>query len=833
MLSELATNCPASTNSENKLTVSSAQVSATTTQIMDIQTNFAWSSPLSAMILAGVMVAVVVVIFLVHLYGKCYGERRGGLLALRLIAIALVALVLLGPTLVRKEMGKERRSELFYLLDGSRSMEVGDDKSRWEQALSFLVEGSKQAGIESSQNTQAYRFGHRIAPLDPEDEATTLIAKSTDTRLADGLRQAAARFGSNQPAGMVVMSDGRVRSAEAVEQMARRLGETGIPIHVYPVGVEGTGGDVAVVSAVVPNRVRKFSDCEIQVFIRSFGMSGKRTQVRVVNADALVTDESVATIATVPLTLVGGAQAVSLPIHMDDRAKNIKVVIDPIDGELSSGNNTTSARIAIDNTKIRVLYLEGDPTIRTINRFQQTFFSNTMQPVMAPVKQALSEDEDIECVVLSPDGSGQLTGATSASSQITKFPSSRSTLFAFDCVILSNLSPDALTQTQAQQLADWVGGRGGGLVVVGPDSLNAAAWQRSALATTLPVTMPDRLDRSIDERLVLDDPDHAIWQLSRDVPTNQLLLSQLPEMREIGVGLQTKPLAQTIANIGINKSPVMIAGRYGRGRVVVSSVALAGSDAAKLFNAWGDSPGQAAGKLWRNIVYWATESSSVGRRRLIAAADKRFYRPGDSINLIGRAYDETARTTNGYRIWCLLEPLDINDMSLYGPVLWPDGQARTSGETGPRIAWGEEFMLKRSADSNEYELPLVLSENDSGSDGGFRVELTAFEGEEPKDGFSHGTQVDSTSLEIRVLSDPFEMRNPLPNHDLLRRVASVSGGTVLERPDQLAEILSNRKVTREAPVESRQPAWDRWWWLAGLIGLLSIDWVWRRLLGMA
>lgn len=811
---------------------------------MEPQTNFAWNPPnwffqetgnqsIAFMIVAGVLACVVACLVLVHLFGKSpYAQRHPGLLLIRLTAIALVAIVLFGPTLVRRQLGKERRSELFYLVDGSRSMEVGDDQTRWAQAVSFLDQAIDQAGEEASLNTQAFQFGHRISPLKSETEGEP-VAKSTDTRLADALRQAAARFGAAKPAGVVVFSDGRVRSAEAVEQMARRLGETGVPIHVAPVGVEGTGGDVAVISAVVPTRVRKFSDCEVQVFIRSFGMSGKRTQVRVVNSDSLVADESVSTIASVPLTLVGGAQAVSLPVHMDDRAKNVKVVIDPIEGELSTGNNVASARIAIDNTKIRVLYLEGDPTIRTINRLQQSFlFSGNAQPAVAPVKQALSEDEDIECVVLMPDGSGGLSGSSGSTSQITKFPQSRSTLFAFDCVILSNLTPDLLTPTQSQQLVDWVGGRGGGLVVVGPESLDVDAWGRSALSPALPVVLPDRLGRSIDEKLTLTEADHAIWQLSRDEPTNNRLLQQLPDMREIATGLQTKPLAKTIATVS-PKSPVMVAGRYGRGRVVVSSVALAGGDATKLFNSWGDSPGQAASKLWRNLVYWATEASSVGRRRLIAAADKRFYRPGDMIRLSGRAYDETARTTNDYRIWCMLEPLDLNDMSLYGPVLWPDGQARTSGETGPRVAWGEEFVLKRSTDTGEYELPLILSENDSGSDGGFRVELTAFEGDEPDNDFSHGTQVDSTSLEIRVLSDPFEMRNPLPNHDLLRRVASVSGGTVLETPGDLAKILGGREVTREQPQESRQPAWDRWWWLAALVGLLSVDWIWRRFLGMA
>lgn len=800
---------------------------------MDMQTNFAWNAPLPAILLAAILLCVAAAIVLIHLFGKSpYGERPRGLLALRFVVIVLVALILLGPTLVSKQMGKERRSELFFLVDTSRSMDVGDDKTRLQQSVDFVREGYRLAGVEASQNTQAFRFGHRIAQVDVND-GDSIAAKATDTRLADGLRQAASRFGSTKPAGIVVVSDGRVRSAEAVEQMAKRLGETDIPIHVVPVGVEGSGGDVAVISAVVPTRVRKFSDCEVQVFIRSFGMSGKRTEVRVINADSVVSDPELATIAKVPLTLVGGAQAVSLPVHMDDRAKNIKVMIDPLEDELSTSNNTAGAQIAIDNTKIRVLYLEGDPTVRTIARLRQSIFGLSTQPPESPVKRALSEDEDIECIVLTPDGAGQLTAASPGTNQIAQFPKSRSTLFAFDCVVLSNLSPDALTPSQAEQLADWVSGRGGGLVIAGTDSLDPIAWERSALNVTLPVTLPTRLDRMIDQPLALEDEQHAIWRLSRDEKTNQRLLEQLPEMREVGIGLQAKPLAKIIASSGNERSVVMVAGRYGRGRVVVSSTALAGSDASKLFDNWGDTPGQAAGKFWRNLVYWATESSSVGRRRLVASADKRFYRPGDAIKLVGRAYDETARTTNNYRIWCMLEPLDLSDMSLYGPVLWPDGQPRISGETGPRIAWGEEFMLRRSAQTNEYELPLLLSENDSGSDGGFRVELTAFEGEEPNDGFSHGTQVDSTSLEIRVLSDPFEMRNPLPNHDLLRRVASVSGGEVLESPEELADILSRRSVSREAPTESRQPAWSRWWVLCGLIGLLSIDWIWRRLIGMA
>ncbi|MCG8652368.1 MAG: VWA domain-containing protein, partial [Pirellulales bacterium] len=310
---------------------------------MPPQTNFAWDPPFPALMVIAILVSVFAIVMLVHWFGKLpYGNRRGGLLALRLAALAAVIMVLFGPTLVQKQLGQQRRSELFYLVDHSSSMEMGDEKSRWQQALSFVSEGVDRAGEEASQNTQLFRFGHRIAPLDLEDQDTALTATASDTRLADALRQSAARFGASKPAGLVVLSDGRVRSAEAVEQMARRLGQAGVPIHVVPIGTEGSGGDVAVISASVPGRVRKFSDCEVQVFLRSYGLSGKRTQVRVVNPDSLAADQSVATLASVPITLIGQAQAVSLPVHMDDRTKNLEVIVDPIEGETSVKNNSAT-----------------------------------------------------------------------------------------------------------------------------------------------------------------------------------------------------------------------------------------------------------------------------------------------------------------------------------------------------------------------------------------------------------------------------------------------------------------------------------------------------------
>ena len=151
------------------------------------------------------------------------------------------------------------------------------------------------------------------------------------------------------------------------------------------------------------------------------------------------------------------------------------------------------------------------------------------------------------------------------------------------------------------------------------------------------------------------------------------------------------------------------------------------------------------------------------------------------------------------------------------------------------IAWGEEFPVTRSGDEQEYRLALELAERlrSGASDQGLRIELTAYENTGQSFGFARGTQVDSTSMDIQVLDDPFEHQNPFPNHDLMRRVASVSGGRVLSSPAELTELVVERPVEAGPPVVRRTPLWSRWWLLSLLVGLLTVEWFWRRSIGLA
>jgi hypothetical protein len=106
----------------------------------------------------------------------------------------------------------------------------------------------------------------------------------------------------------------------------------------------------------------------------------------------------------------------------------------------------------------------------------------------------------------------------------------------------------------------------------------------------------------------------------------------------------------------------------------------------------------------------------------------------------------------------------------------------------------------------------------------FRLELTAYE---------DLTQVDSTSLDIQILHDPFEQQNPFPNHELLRNVAAASGGQVLRSADDLAAVLRDVPTNVGPPVVKRSPMWSNWWLIGVLLGLLTLEWCWRRRVGLA
>lgn len=889
-------------------------------------------TPLSAAVLAGLVLAIgVAFVSLRWLSGAPAAvSKRRGLYLLRALSVGTVVLILLNPSNVTQTPGPLDRPDLFYLLDSSQSMAVGDNETRFEHATRVMREAAELTANAPSAEVRVFRFGHRLAAVPDADslglkpQAKTIATNSprsgqamahetnamqaeikskpvtpsdSDTQILTALRQVSSRFGRRPPAGVVLFSDGRARDETGVESLATQFARLKIPVHVVPVGDTNRGGDVSIVACVVPPRVRRFAEVEVQVFLRSYGYEGRRCELTL-SAPASNPDEGARQLSVpTPVTLHDGFQTATLSFRSDPKTRKLEVAVSTMPNEVSTNNNVFRTEVAIDRTKIRVLYIEGSAQpLRAV----QTGDRAEVRGPYSDLQQALTEDDDIECVVLhAPYGRSRLQRIAEAGAVNTTrgFPDTIAELTAFDALILSDIGLNAFTEQQLAWIDQWIGQRGGGLMMVGgPRSFAAGGWQDSPLAEMLPIVMREEGDwlpgTQVSVRAEPTAVGHPLWAIAGDAKRNQDIIGQFPSffganrwqdvkpnfssvlalsnlaaaeppsgamapvaaapkptlfdsLRKNLLGQRTSnptpvktdgsgtPTPDSASKLDANAAnqPAIVAGRYGRGRTMAMAVPITSPWANEFLTSWGGNDNKSYGKFWRNAVYWLTESSSVGRRRLVVTADKKFYRPGETLILSAIAFDEGAQQTGTYKIASMIEPqMSLSDLETNdSPIRWPAEQPRTSGEAGPFIAWGEEFELPRADASSgkpaySLELPIADALSVGSASQSLRVELTAME---------DYTQVDSTSVDIQILHDPFEQQNPFPNHELLASIASHSGGRVLNDASQLADVLRNVPIEVGAPVVKKTPLWSTWWLWTWLLALLTIEWIYRRMVGLA
>ena len=176
---------------------------------------------------------------------------------------------------------------------------------------------------------------------------------------------------------------------------------------------------MAIVGVVAPDLVRRFAQVDMQVFLRSFGYEGRNAKlVLSALADDGKTDRE---ITSTPITLRKGIQSVPLAFQSDPKMRKLRVSIKPQDDEISLDNNHFDTEISIDRTKIRVLYVEGNVTrLQTVRRADR----NEIRGSFSDLQEALSEDPDIECVVLTAfPGSTELRrfGTTGTAAQVSRY----------------------------------------------------------------------------------------------------------------------------------------------------------------------------------------------------------------------------------------------------------------------------------------------------------------------------------------------------------------------------------------------------------------------------
>ncbi len=228
---------------------------------------------------------------------------------------------------------------------------------------------------------------------------------------------------------------------------------------------------------------------------------------------------------------------------------------------------------------------------------------------------------------------------------------------------------------------------------------------------------------------------------------------------------------------------------------------------------WGEGDNRYFRKFWRNVVTWLAENSSGSSKNLEIATDKIIYRPGQPLLVTAKAFDEKLDPTDRYRLVARLVRADLpNPNAPAPPPLVPDSPMT------PRVE-SRDFAAS---------LPIPPAESIRGSNApnlhAATVEVVAMDGERT---------VSRASLDVQVLDDSDEFRDPRPDATRLASIASNSGGSIIKGPDDLANLLQDSTEGVDRVVTTRSPLWDTPALMGLLFTLLVAEWTIRRWKGLA
>jgi uncharacterized membrane protein len=207
-------------------------------------------------------------------------------------------------------------------------------------------------------------------------------------------------------------------------------------------------------------------------------------------------------------------------------------------------------------------------------------------------------------------------------------------------------------------------------MVGGEHSYASGGWDQTPLAAMLPVEMlPGGADWVPGEtaQIVAEMPPapHPLWSIVSDDKQNRQIVASFPAIAGVNRWAAARPNLTTIlartdvagAPIAIEQPaafslrgfttafqslagngnaatqpalpaaenlPAIVAGRYSKGRTLACAFPITSPYADDLVQKWGQADNRYYAKFARNLVYWLTENSAIGRRRLVASADKRF-----------------------------------------------------------------------------------------------------------------------------------------------------------------------------------------------------------------
>ncbi len=735
-----------------------------------------WPVPL---IMVGVALLLAIVLLT---YAKTRVRRRRDRAVLGTLRVAALGLLLFGiarPTLLIPTVVPQRNF-LGVLVDDSRSMQIADldgrPRAEFAQRSFAAPDSALRAQLADRFMLRFFRFAGGTERI---DSLAGLAATGGVTNLAQALDAARRELGAVPLSGLVLLSDGADNSESSLSESLLALRASSVPVYVVGLGSERFERDIQVTRVETPRTVLQGSSLVVDLVVEQRGFRGKTVPLQVEDDGRIVASQEVR------LPEDGEATTVRVKFSAAEAgARKFRFRIPPQAGEQIAENNERQALIVVEDRREKILYFEGEP------RFEVKF-----------IRRAVAEDENLQVVTLqrTADNKFLRLDVDDAEELAGGFPKTRAELFAYRGLILGSVEASFFTHDQLRMIEEFVGQRGGGLLVLGGRrSFARGGYAGTPLADVLPVVLP-----SVDD--AADDSFYAELQvaptrLGLTHPATQIALTtdasarrwrELPAVSSVNPIRHLKPGASMLLTGRFDGSAdpyaVLAYQRYGSGR----ALALPIQD-SWVWQMHADIPldDLTHETFWQQLLRWLV-SYVPDRVDVVVARDR--VSPEDSVALTVEVQDETY--------------LRVNNAEVVARVTAPSGA-------------GQEVVLDWSVDADgEYAASFVPGEL-----GIHRIAVAV-----KKDGalLGEGTSyVEAAPLKTEFFDA--ELKRPV-----LRRIAEETEGRYYT-PASVASLPEDVSFTESGTtVIEERDLWDMPAIFLALLALLALEWGYRRRRGLA
>ena len=739
------------------------------------QINWGLEDPWMVIIFLGLMVPLALWFFWTSLRRIGSTPKKIFLFSLRIFAFVFLLMVLLRPELVFQK-SHSLKNHIAVLLDNSKSLSIKtfpEEISRADLIKKTLEFNKKYFDqLKTEFNVDTYFISDGVQKTNFGSKNYRPYRPYTD--FSPALKELGRNYENKSLQGVLFFSDGADLTEERKdmsEGILNSLIKMQVPVHTFQAGSNDQFKDLALESVSVSDFGFVQQPIRLSVMIFSSALGNRNVPLVLKEGNRILISK------LIEIRKDKKYYKVDLQFTPRKIGKRIYTLSLPRFSEESIlTNNQKEFEIDVARDRVRILHLNGRPS----------WDSRYLREVLANNPRV-----DLLSFFILRNLGDNVAAPTSELSLIP-FPSNLlfdDYLSSFDLIIFQNFKYEPfIDKKYLTNIRKYVEKGGAFLMVGGELSFQGGSYSRTPIEDILPVSFKETDIRFVGQEFhpKINEvfSSHPVLRLEKDLELTREVWDTLPSLHGANLGLVADKDAYVLAeleNASYSSVPALVFGEFGEGRT-----GLLATDSVWSWNFRKEGGSRYFHRFWNNIIDWLISEPQT--RRLQLKSDKDRYQEEQKVlikfKLLEKNYQPASNVTGRLTISSRLGEIISKDLK--------------TDEQGEQVF---SFLPKQAG---FYRASIVIEE--------LKEEIM-----------------------FSVLKDNVEFEKPLVNDFLLKKIAGVSGGQyfVLDGANDLSVLQFNNSEVKIKSHSRSFALWDSWWAYSLVIGLLFMDWWFRRKAGLS